>query len=79
MSGSRPRALPPEATPTLRSLGRGEVGESQHSVATSVGGEVRESQHSVAPSVGGEVRGSKYSRAPCEGGEVRESQQRVNS
>ena len=89
MRGSRPRALPPEATPTLRSFCRGEVGESQHSVATSVGGEVRESQHSVAPSVGGEVResqhsiapsvegevrGSKYSRAPCEGGEVRESQ-----
>ena len=73
MRGSRPRALPPEATPTLRSLGRGEVRESQHSVATSVGGEVRESEHSVAPSVGGEVRQSQHSIAPCEGGEVRRS------
>ena len=66
MRGSRPRALPPEATHTQQSFGRGEFEESRDAVAQSGRGDVRESQYSVAPSEGGEVRESQYSVAPSD-------------
>ena len=73
MSGSRPRALPPEATPALRKKGRMEVNKSHDLPAPREGGEVRKWHDLSAPSEEEEVRKSHDLLAPSEEGEVRKS------